>query len=127
MKSTKKTLWLLLLLPLFLTGCNRDVETIKFEGVIRGYFDCTNTSSIFEIEFGYIVALDTPDSLGADYTDGLGKTYHNCVVLYRTKAHFADSDTIRGELYLDEDYSRAYCTFHYDHSLPEAVCYALER
>lgn len=124
-KSSKKYLFLLLL-PLLLTGCNRDVETIHFTGTVRGFFNCTMATSVFDIEFGYIVALSAPDSIGNDYTDGSGETYHNCVVLYRTKERILDGEEISGEMYLDEDYSKAYCTLHYNHSLPEAVCYGLE-
>lgn len=121
----KKYLFLLLL-PLLLTSCNRDVETFHFTGTVRGFFNCTFTTSVFDIEFGYIVALSAPDSIGGDYTNDLGETYHNCVVLYRTKERILNGEEISGEMYLDEDYSKAYCTLHYNHSLPEAVCYGLE-
>lgn len=127
MKSSKKYLLLLFLLPLMLTGCKRDVETIHFTGTVRGFFNCTPATSVFDIEFGYIVALSEPDSIGGDYTDALGDTYHNCVVLYRTRDRILEGEEISGEMYLDEDYSKAYCTFHLKHSLPEAVCYGLER
>lgn len=126
MKSSKKYL-LLLLLPLLLTGCNKNVETFHFTGTVHGFFNCTPATSVFDIEFGYIVSLSEPDSIGADYTDAYGDTYHNCVVLYRTRDRILDGEEISGEMYLDSDYSKAYCTLHYKHSLPEAVCYGLER
>lgn len=118
---------LLLLLPLLLTGCGKNHETFQFTGTIHGVLDCSMPSaSIFDLEFGYIVSVITPDSIGKDFTDQLGKTYHNCVVLYRTRQSFSDCDTIAGEMYLDEDYSKAYCSLHYHHGLPEAVCYSLK-
>ena len=50
----------------------------------------------------------------------------NCIILYRTKAKYRSGQAIKGRLYFDDEYSRAYCNYHNVPDLPEAVCYSLE-
>lgn len=124
----KKFSLLLAVLPLLLTSCGKNENTFAFEGVVLDYVQCTSyaVTSISEFDFGYIIDITTPDSIGGDYTLN-GVTHHNCVILYRTKAQYYQDDSIRGTMYLDDKYSRAYCNFHAGLGLPEGVCYSLER
>ncbi len=111
---------------LLMTSCGKRSDTFQFSGTIIGYCNCTLASaSISEMDFGYVVNLDTPDSIGGEYiTDGV--TYKNAILLYRTKARLADGETISGTMYLDDDYSKAYCQYHFDLGIPEGVCYTLD-
>jgi hypothetical protein len=77
------------------------------------------------IDFGYVVNLDTPDSIGGEYvSDGI--TYKNAILLYRTKARYGSGEKISGTMYLDDNYSRAYCQYHFNLGIPEGVCYTLD-
>ena len=123
----KKTLLLYALIPLLLVGCKKNEAVFDFSGKVVGYVDCTlNPTSISEMEFGYVVALNSPDSVGRDFTVSDGAVLHNCVILYRTKARYYDGDPISGSMYFDDRYSRAYCQIHRDYDLPEGVCYSLD-
>ena len=123
----RKTLLFLALIPLLLVSCGKNENTFDFSGKVVGYVDCTlNPTSISEMEFGYVVALDSPDSVGRDYTASDGIVMHNCVIHYRTKARYYDGDPISGSMFFDDRYSRAYCQIHRDYDLPEGVCYSLD-
>ena len=103
----KKYCLILTLLTLLMVSCGKRTDTFAFSGRVIGYCECTMpTASISEKDFGYIVNIDKPDSIGGQYiTDGV--TYKNAILLYRTKARFADGEKISGTMYLDDDYSRA--------------------
>ena len=126
----KKTLSLLVFsfyLLVFLAGCGEHEGTFDFSGIACGYVECTlGTQSISEQDHGYIIALDTPDSIGADYYDADGVLYTNCVILYRTHYRFYEGDRVSGRMYLDPDYSRAICAYHSHLGLPEGVCEKLD-
>lgn len=108
-------------------GCKKRTDTFAFEGTVVGDVMCTSmAASISEFEIGYIVSLTTPDSIGGDYTNIEGDMCHNCVILYHTRSRFYMNDTLRGQMYLDNDYSAAYCNYHFHLGIPEGVCYSLE-
>lgn len=124
---TRKIFLLLATATLLLTSCKKHVDTFHFEGVARDYLDCTlMTASISERDNGYVIELITPDSIGGDYETTSHRQCHNCIILYHTRTLFTNGDTIRGEMYLDNDYSKAYCSYHYHLGLPEGVCYSLD-
>lgn len=109
------------------TGCKDNPDAFAFKGVVVDYVNCTSAmASISDVDFGYVVCLATPDSVGKAYKASNGNTFDNCVVIYRTRTRFRDSDSISGTMYLDENYSRAYCSFHYDLNIPEGVCYTID-
>mgnify|MGYP003346824056 CR=1 FL=1 len=87
---------LLLLLPLLLTGCGKNHETFQFTGTIHGVLDCSMPSaSIFDLEFGYIVSVITPDSIGKDFAYYIGGNFsYNRCLCYIIKTYSADSSTI---------------------------------
>ncbi len=122
----KKLSLILTTLLFFTVGCGKRADTFVFSGKVIDYYNCTlGSASISEMDFGYVVNLDTPDSIGSEYTtDGI--TYTNAILLYRTRAHYTDGDTISGTMYLDDNYSKAYCQYHYYLGIPEGVCYTLD-
>ncbi len=122
-----KKIILLLLIPLLLCGCKKRVDDFAFKGKVVGYVQCSGmVSSISEFDMGYVIALDTPESIGGDYTFTEKKVYHNCVILYHTRSRLQNDETISGRMYLDDQYSAAYCNFHFETGLPEGVCLSLD-
>ena len=110
-----------------LSGCKKKVDDVAFSGTVYEFCECTLSSmSISEQDWGYIVPLDTPEGMGRDYTDVDDTVRKNCIILYRTKAKYRSGQAIKGRLYFDDEYSRAYCNYHNVPDLPEAVCYSLE-
>ena len=107
-----------------LEGKRPAVENSK--GKVVYFLECTGmVTSISEYDMGYIISLQTPDSIGADFTVN-NTIHHNCVILYHTRSRFQNGDVISGQMYLDNKYSAAYCNFHHDTGLPEGVCYSLD-
>lgn len=118
---------LLLFIPLLFCGCKKHVDEFAFKGTVVGYVQCSGiVTSISEFDMGYIIALDTPDSIGGDFTYNTKKVYHNCIVLYHTRSRFEDGEAVSGRMYLDDQYSAAYCNFHIDTGLPEGVCLSID-
>ena len=123
----KKLLLIVAIIPLFVTGCSKPDNVFDFSGTMVDYLECTGPFvGISEMDFGLVLTLDTPDSIGKDYTDPYGDKHRNCVILYRTKSRFKIGDKVSGSMYLDDRYSKSYCQFHYDLDLPEGVCYSLD-
>ena len=75
----KKYCLILTLLTLLMVSCGKRTDTFAFSGTVIGYCECTMpTASISEKDFGYIVNIDKPDSIGGQYiTDGV--TYKNAI------------------------------------------------
>ena len=130
--TKRHSLFLLALAAVILvSGCKKREDTFEFQGIVRGSCQCSGVStSITDIDFGYIIELSTPDSIGKDYyyVDEHQHTIllHNCVRIYKTHARLYDGDAVSGTMYLDEKYSAAYCTWHPKDGLPEGVCYTLD-
>ena len=122
----KKTL-IITIIPLLFMGCRKPDNVFDFSGKMVDYLECTmQYTSISEFDYGMVLSLDTPDSIGMEYTDPYGEKYQNCVVLYRTRARYKIGEKVSGSMYLDDKYSKAYCQIHYDLDLPEGVCYSLD-
>ena len=123
----RKILFLFAIIPILLTGCGKPDNVFDFSGTMVDYLECTSPYvSISEIDFGLVLTLDTPDSVGKPYTDPYGERFENCVILYRTKSRIKVGDKVSGSMYFSDKYSAAYCQFHYDLDLPEGVCYSLD-
>ena len=100
------------------SSCTKHDE-IVFKGVIIDTRECT--VSYLKPDLGYVVKLDSPDSIGKPYTLN-GTTYQNAVILYDPNCRLYKNDKISGTFYLDDKYSRANCTIHWtDFQLPEGV------
>jgi len=94
-----------------LISCSKTDE-IDFRGTVVDVRECT--ASYVKPDLGYLVALTTPDSLGGVYTTDKGVTYHNVVILYAPDRLIYRDDPIRGTFYLDDQYSRANCSIHWN-------------
>lgn len=108
-------------------SCKKNVDDFEFSGTVIGVRDCTSTTmSVSELDWGYVVEVSTPEGVGADYFDEQSQKHSNVVVLYGTRARLSDKEKISGKMYLDDKYSRAYCNYHYNDGVPEAVCSKLD-
>ena len=123
----KKILFPILLALVLFAGCKKSHDTFRFEGSVCGYMNCTlESASIAEQDFGYFISLSVPDSVGKDYYSDDQKLFPNTVLLYSTHTRLKDGEKVSGEMYLDEDYSKAYCTYHSRLDIPQGVCYRLD-
>ncbi len=107
-------------LALLATSCV-DHDDFAFSGTVVDYEECT---SMFD--FGYAIALSSPDSIGTDYVARSGKTYKNVVVAYGADRILKEEEQVSGRMFIDPNYSRAECNFHYDREAPDARFTALD-
>lgn len=113
-----KALFVFLAVSCLLVSCRKHDE-IPFRGTIIDIRECT--ASYLQPDLGYVVKLDTPDSIGKPYSLN-GTTYKNAVILYDPPIRIFKNDHISGTFYLDDKYSRANCTIHWsDFDIPEGV------
>ena len=114
-----KKIPLALLALLALSSCVKH-EEIAFSGTIIDTRECNVSFSSYN-DAGFVVALNSPDSVGKPYTYN-GKTYQNAVILYDPGRRLYKGDKISGTFYFDKKYSRANCSIHWpDFELPEGV------
>lgn len=100
---------------LLLAACSNH-DDFEFTGTVVDYEQCDGSS------FGYAVSLTSPDTIGGDYQSTDGNIYHNVLVIYGADRLLKANSTISGRIYLDPNYSRTECSFHYtDRDVPEAV------
>ena len=92
-------------------ACSKHDE-IDFKGTIIDTRECT--LSLMRPDLGYLVELETPADYGSDYTLSNGTTYHNVVILYDPDCLLYLGDRIKGAFYLDDEYSRANCSVHWN-------------
>ena len=124
---TTTTAFAVLALALCLAGCKKKVEDFAFAGTAIYPIECTLPSqSIAEQDRGYVIELTAPDTIGDDYYDNDGIVHHNCVILYRTRTLITEGEKVSGTMYLDDDYSKAVCSYHYHLGIPEGVCTGLD-
>lgn len=115
---------------LLAAGCKSDKDDFEFKGTVCGYHQCTlSGASISEQDWGYIIDLESPSSIGGQYfedIDGKHIEHNNAVLLYKTRTRLKDGETVSGRMYLDEEYSKAYCSYHAKLDIPEGVCTAID-
>ena len=108
----------LLLLGL-LASCVKHDE-IPFSGTIVDVRECNASFGTVQ-DAGFVISLTSPDSIGQPYTHN-GVTYPNAVILYDPGCRLYKDDKLSGSFYLDDKYSRANCSIHWnDLHLPEGV------
>ena len=124
----KKALFVFATTLLLLTGCKKPDNVFDFSGKMVDYLDCTLPSvGIADYDYGLVLSLSKPDSIGRTFTNIYGERYENCVILYRTRSRFMIDDSVSGSMYLSDKYSDAYCSIHHSSlDLPEGVCYSLD-
>lgn len=115
-----KKILLLAGLALMASSCV-DHDDFAFSGTVVDYEECT---SMFD--FGYAIALTSPDSIGSDYVTRTGETYKNVVVAYGADRILKEDEQLSGRMYLDPNYSRTECNYHYDREAPDARFTELE-
>ena len=99
-----------------LAACS-NYDDFEFTGTVVDYEMCNGIS-----ELGYVVSLSAPDTIGGTYLTSEGKTATNAVVIYGSDRMLKQEDHIKGRIYLDPNYSKTTCNFHYtDRDVPEAV------
>lgn len=99
---------------LLLTGCSKNDE-YEFSGTIIDARDCNSMRYP-----GYIVALEKPSDLGGQYVVG-ERTYTNAIMLFEPDRALYKGDHLHGSFYIDNKYSRANCSFHWNLNIPEGV------
>ena len=123
----KKLLLIAAIIPLLVTGCKKPDNVFDFSGTMVDYLECNMPSvGISDFEYGLVLSLDKPDSVGKPFTNIYGEKYENCVILYRTKSRYMIDDKVSGSMYFSDKYSDAYCQIHHRLDLPEGVCYSLD-
>ncbi len=109
----------LMMASLLLAGCKK-YEELEFSGKVLWVRECSG--SYLDAGIGYVVQLDYPEGVGADITDDAGKPMRNLIVLYEPTCRVYVDDKLHGTFYVDNTYSRANCSLHYDdYELPEGV------
>lgn len=104
-----------------LVSC-RDYDDFEFSGQMVGYRFCSSMNSFQDL--GYIVRIDSPDSIGGTLVGSDGETMDNVLVIYQSDRLLKDGQHIHGKIYLDSKFSKVNCNFHStgpDKDLPEAV------
>ncbi len=97
-------------------------DDFDFTGVVVDYEFCQGA-----FEMGYAVSLMSPDTIGGDYITQEGKNCKNVVVVYGADRILHPNDSIKGSIYLDPNYSKTTCNYHYDRDVPEAVFTKLKK
>lgn len=119
----KKTLLLVCTILLLAGACKKKVDTMEFSGIVVDCRECTGTgfTSMSDMDWGWVIALSKPDSVGAKYLNSEGKEYNNVVVMYGTHTLPKQNEKVSGELYFDKDYAASYCHYR-NNDLPQTVC-----
>ncbi len=116
----KTRLIAILLLAALAVSCD-NYEDFEFSGQVVYYEECTQAPNL-----GYIIVLDSPDSVGGPYVvDGV-TLFNNAVVVYGADRLLAEGDRVKGRIYLDPKYSKTECWIHYNREAVEARFTKLE-
>ena len=108
----------LLLVGALLTAACRHYEDFEFSGTVVEREMCNSIQ-----DMGYIIALDSPDSIGKPYAMNDTLTYPNCIVAYNADRILKKNNHVSGRIYYDLNHSKAECTYHFDRDLPE-TCFS---
>ncbi len=98
-------------LLLLLAACSKHDE-VDFKGTIIDTRECT--LSYVRPDLGYLIQLSSPVQYGSSYTTQNGETYDNVIILYDPDCLLYLNDKIEGSFYLDDEYSRANCSIHWN-------------
>lgn len=100
---------------LLLASC-RHYDDFEIAGTVIEQEYCTSMQNR-----GYAVALSSPTGIGGSYTNDSGDTYDNVVIIYKADRILKKNASITGRIYIDNNFSAAECSYHYDRDCPEAV------
>lgn len=115
----KKWHILFVLLAVLVGGCNSDIDEFRFSGRVVGMAPC-NASML-----GYVVAIDTPDSIGDTITIE-GSKYSNAVVGYRSPRMLSNQEYINGVAYSTHDFAAINCMGLFTSHLPEVILLSVD-
>ena len=90
-----------------LTSC-KDYDDFDFSGKVIDVELCTNIQDV-----GYAIELASPSDLGGDYLADDTIVHHNVVVVYGSDRRLKSNQHVSGKIYLDNNYSKATCSYHY--------------
>ncbi len=115
----KKTFPLIAALLLLAAGCN-NYDDFEFSGTVIDAETCTNLQNL-----GYVVELDSPSDMGGDYLAADTMVHHHVAIIYGSDRMLRVGDRIEGKIYIDNNYSKSTCTYHYEsrrvnNDVPEA-------
>lgn len=120
-KSTKPAFMALLLATTMalLGACNSDIEEFRFVGKVVDAKMCSTS------QFGYVLDIVTPDSLGGEIITG-GNTYHHAVMAYRSARVLQKDEVIYGVGYFTKNYSALNCMGLINNDLPEMILLSVD-
>lgn len=110
---------------LMFTACVHP-EDFAIVGTVIDYELC---NSISGQDAGYAIELISPDTIGGNYLDSDGEEHNNVIVCFGPDRYLKIGNVIKGSVYLDPNYSKAYCMFHYRESrgdVPECMFTEIE-
>ena len=99
-----------LLAALAITTACEHHDDFEFTGTVVGYEYCESTIQ----DFAYMIALDSPEGIGERVAVADGTIYDNVVVAYQAPRILKDKWKVSGEMYIDNNYSKAHCSRTYD-------------
>ena len=102
------------LASLLYVGCN-NYEDLEFTGIVVDYQECTGITDL-----GYAIKLSAPDTIGGEYMTRDTVLYNNVVVVFGADRFLHKGDNVSGRIYLDPNYSKTECYYHYNQNVPEA-------
>jgi len=114
----KKTLCICII-ALLLGACNRDIEEFRFVGKVVGAEMCSSSL------IGYIIDIQSPDSLGADITTSSG-TYHHAVMAYRSSRQLKQDEVVYGVGYFTKSFAALNCFGLIENNLPEMILLSVD-
>ncbi len=104
----------ILFMTVLVGGCNSDIDEFRFSGRVVGVAPC-NSSMV-----GYIIALDTPDSVG-DTISIDGTLHRNTVIGYRSPRMLSDQEYLYGVAYATHNFAAINCMGLFNVQLPEVI------
>lgn len=109
-----------LMAMLLLSACVKHDE-IEFAGTVIDVRMCSSSYTEFNAG-GFLVQLDYPEGVGSDIVTEEGDSAKNLIVLYEPTTRIKIDNHIHGSFYLDNNYSKANCSWRYnDYELQEGV------
>ncbi len=107
-----------LIIGLFLASLTSCIEhdVFEFTGTVVGYQPCENLYN-----FGYAIALTSPDTIGGQYWSEDTVLYQNVVLVFGADRMLHPNDKVKGKIYMDPYFSKSQCNYSNTQEIPEAV------
>jgi hypothetical protein len=102
-----------------LGACNNDIEEFRFVGKVVDAKMCSTS------QFGYVLDIVSPDSLGGEIMTG-GATYHHAVMAYRSSRALQKDEMVYGVGYFTKSYAALNCMGLINNDLPEMILLSVD-